>query len=90
MDPELYQDVSDTESLSSRQVFKLLANSSQVTEATDLVQSGAFPLLSIQGDIPPSSHVNTGFIIDDSKVMLGIEALVLKVLKIYLNLRVWM
>ncbi len=65
--------MSDAESLSFRQELELLADSSQVTEATDLVQSGEFPLLYPQGNILPSSLVATGYSVDDSTVTIGTE-----------------
>ncbi len=55
MDLEKFEDVSDSESLTSEQEIDLLADSSQISQATVLVQTGELPLLFAEGDILPSS-----------------------------------
>ncbi len=55
MDPEKFKDVIDSESLTSEQDIDLLADSSRISQATVLVQTGELPLLFGEGDILPSS-----------------------------------
>ncbi len=55
VDPEKFKDVIDSESLPSEQEINLLADSSQISEAIVLVQTGELPLLFGEGDILPSS-----------------------------------
>ncbi len=66
MDTERFEDVSDLEFLTSEQEINLLANSSQISQATVLVQTGELPLLFGEGDILPSSLMASEYSVDIS------------------------
>ncbi len=75
MDQEKFEDMSDSESLTSEQESDLFVHSSQISQATVLVQTGELPLLFGDGDILPLSFMVSGYSVDNSNVTLGIDTM---------------
>ncbi len=75
MDSEKFEDVSDSESLTCELEINLLADSSQISQATLLVQTGELTLLFGEGDILPSSLMASDYRVDNSNVTLGTDTL---------------
>ncbi len=71
VDPEQNKDVVDAESSTSEQQINLLADPSQISEATVKVERGALPLLFTKGAILPASLMASDYRVDNSNVTLG-------------------
>ncbi len=75
MGREKFEDVSNSESLTFEQEIELLADSSQLSQATVLVKTGQLPLLFGKGDILPLSLMVLDYRVDNSNITLGTDTM---------------